>query len=734
MRARVAQEARYLGILLGFWIFASGGASAQSTIILDEVSIEGDTSGPKRQSLSGDGAGQPPPTGTIGQPPPPYAGGQVATGGRVGFLGNRSVFDTPFTQNNYTDQVIRDQQALTVTGVFDNDPAVRQVQSPFSIQPNIYIRGFLLNAREFAFDGLYGIVSVYRPAIEGIERIEVLNGPGAFLFGFPPSGNVGGVVNFVPKRAPDVPITRLTAQYLSDSNVGGTFDVARRFGDGNSVGIRINGAYREGQTPIDRQTERFGVVSLGLDYRGERLRLSADAGYQNIDARAQVSGFGVLSGFAIPRAPSLTNNVQNSWEYFNSSVVFATGRAEYDLTPDVTVFGAIGGSTNNADGSSTFPTIIDAAGTLSQLTFARTLSSQDQFTAETGIRARFTTGFIDHSAAVVGTHYDSPTRYVFAFGPTFTSNLYNPTFAPRPFVPPSSILPRTKLTTELDGIAVTDTMSILDGRVQVIAGGRFQEVKTGTVDTTGTQVAPYDKGAATPLAAVIVKPLQNLSLYASYAEGFGFGPQAPANAVNANALFPPTITTQIETGAKLDFGRLGATLALYEITQPSAFLDPATRVFGPSGEQRNRGMDLNVFGEPTPGLRVLGGVTLLDGVLTKTAGGTFDGNVAPGVPNVQLNIGGEVDLPPWMLPGLTLFGRVIYTTKQFYDLANTQSIPDYARLDLGLRYRFAIEGTPVVARFNVLNATGVNYWGSTGQGQLQLGQPQTFLFSLSADL
>ncbi|MDF2597290.1 MAG: TonB-dependent siderophore receptor, partial [Methylobacterium brachiatum] len=57
--------------------------------------------------------GLPPPTGTIGQPPAPFAGGQVASGGRVGFLGNRSVFDTPFTQSNYTAALIRDQQAQT---------------------------------------------------------------------------------------------------------------------------------------------------------------------------------------------------------------------------------------------------------------------------------------------------------------------------------------------------------------------------------------------------------------------------------------------------------------------------------------------------------------------------------------------------------------------------------------------------------------------------------------------
>jgi iron complex outermembrane recepter protein len=52
-----------------------------------------------------------PSTGTLGAPPAPYAGGQVATGGSLGLLGNRSVMDTPFNQTNYTAELIQNQQA-----------------------------------------------------------------------------------------------------------------------------------------------------------------------------------------------------------------------------------------------------------------------------------------------------------------------------------------------------------------------------------------------------------------------------------------------------------------------------------------------------------------------------------------------------------------------------------------------------------------------------------------------
>ena len=55
----------------------------------------------------------------------PYAGGQVARGGRVGLFGNLAVMDTPFATTSYTGDLARDQQARSVADVLQNDPAVR---------------------------------------------------------------------------------------------------------------------------------------------------------------------------------------------------------------------------------------------------------------------------------------------------------------------------------------------------------------------------------------------------------------------------------------------------------------------------------------------------------------------------------------------------------------------------------------------------------------------------------
>lgn len=336
----------------------AGGASPADTTELEPINVEGQASGARQD-------GAPPPTGTIGLPPKAYAGGQVATGGRVGFLGSRSVFDTPFTQNSYTEELVRNQQSVSILGVLDNNPAVRAVASPFSPQPNVFIRGFEVNSREFAFDGLYGIASPFRHSPEGAERIEVLNGPAAFLFGFPPDGNVGGVVNIIPKRAGDEPLTRITTQYFSDSTFGGSFDVGRRFGDGDAWGVRVNGSYREGHTPIDRNKEEFGNITLGLDYRGDRFRFSADFGYQDFDGRGLIQSFFVAPAVTdIPKAPSLKRSMQQPWDRFDSSHAYSTARAEFDVTDSVTAFAAIGGSKTKSDLLSARPRLMDDAGTV----------------------------------------------------------------------------------------------------------------------------------------------------------------------------------------------------------------------------------------------------------------------------------------------------------------------------------------------------------------------------------
>ena len=676
----------------------------------------------------------PPPNGVVGPPPPAYPGGVVGSGSRLGLLGNRNVFDQPFSSTSYTEKLIRDQQARNVQDVVNNDPSIRTNVPAFSGILGFFIRGFPVFAQDIAFNGLFGVADSFNPAIEPIERVEVLRGPSTLLSGVPPFGNIGGIINLIPKRAGEVPLNRVTLGYGSDAQVYKAVDFSRRFGDAKEWGIRFNGVFNNGNTPIDNQSLHFGVAALALDYRGERLRASLDLGYQELDFTAPLRNRSVLPGVRIPRAPDLTLNQQQPWEYRDSANQQVATRIEYDLTPDLTLYGAYGRSNFRQEYFGGVLTIFNARGDYRDpIQYIPVQIVND--TGEAGLRGTVETGPIKHSfgLAAVGFWQENGQQPGQSVGPTIVSNLYAPAYVPpRTILGLSELTPRT--TTRINrSFAIADTLSILDDRVLLTLGGRWQSLDVRSYSAaTGLRTGGSDSGAFSPGVGLVVKPLEHLSLYANYIEGLT-SPAPPVNAVNATAAFPAAVSRQTEVGAKYDFGTVGVGFAAFEIEQPFGFLDARTLVFSVDGRQRNSGVELTVFGEPTPGIRLLGGVSLLDGVQVRAQDPRTVGRVAVGVPDVQINLYGEYDLPQNLAPGLTLTGRVIYTASQYYDLANSQKIPDWATLDLGLRYNTVFQDRPLTLRANVVNVTGNNYWASTGRGILSQGAPRTLLLSASMD-
>ena len=88
----------------------------------------------------------------------PFAGGQVASGGRVGIFGNQSNLDSPFSLTSYTNQYIQERQANSVGDVLQADPSVRLAKGFGNFQETYFIRGFVLASDDTSYNGLYGIL------------------------------------------------------------------------------------------------------------------------------------------------------------------------------------------------------------------------------------------------------------------------------------------------------------------------------------------------------------------------------------------------------------------------------------------------------------------------------------------------------------------------------------------------------------------------------------------------
>ncbi|MGB6105879.1 MAG: TonB-dependent receptor plug domain-containing protein [Pusillimonas sp.] len=254
-------------------------------------------------------------TGSLpGALPPAYAGGQVARGGRLGMLGNVDVMDTPFNITNYTSQLIEDQQAETVLDVLKNEPSVRQsAPAGNPAEASFRIRGFGLSSGSVTFDGLHGMAPASGDlSTEFAERVEVLKGPSALLYGMSPSGAVGGAINLVPKRAGDAPLTRLTLGLESKTLWRTQVDTGRRFGANNEWGLRFNGRYKDGDKYIDDARNGGNLGALALDYRGERSRLTLDAYRMREKQRGggTIAIFRLDSGLnSVPAAPDARTNM-----------------------------------------------------------------------------------------------------------------------------------------------------------------------------------------------------------------------------------------------------------------------------------------------------------------------------------------------------------------------------------------------------------------------------------------
>lgn len=651
---------------------------------------------------------------------PAYAGGQVARGGRFGMLGNKDIMDAPFNIAAFTAQTVNDQQARSIADILVNDPSAQLSSARTNIGEDFSLRGFPMASQDVALNGMYGLMPYFRVPVEMAERIEVLKGPSALLNGMPPSGNVGGAVNVVTKRASAEPLTRIGVTYMSDSVFGTQVDIGRRFGEAQEFGVRFNGAYRDGDTTIDRQSLTETVGALGLDYSGEKLRLSADVIYQHEDIDNVVRQFTLPPPGTVTDIPGAPDNDLNYPGYGYSKMGDRTLalRGEYDFNEHLTAYAGYGDRDSKMNAVAGNPTINDNDGNFSSVAMWQVFGIRSH-SAEAGLHAAFSTGAIEHQVTVGATRVIQNADIFFVpAGGLELSNLDDPVRAGPTSTAGWSAHAEKYTTITLTSYAVADTLSFFEDRFELTLGARRQQVEQQQFVFGTTE--PYDKSSTTPVVGVVFKPQPDLSLYANYIEGLSPGPQLPLGSVGA--MKAPIKTKQHEAGVKYDWGRIATTVSVFQIKRPDVSGD---------NEQRNRGIELNVFGEIAPGVRLLGGGSYMDPELTKTANGADEGNDAVGVPREQVNLGSEWDMP--FAPELTLTARAIYTGKQYLDTANDLPIPAWTRFDVGGRYKLNVFAKPVVLRANVDNLFNRNYWGASPFGYLYVGTPRTLQLSATVD-
>ena len=678
-----------------------------------------------------------------------YSGNQVATAARAGILGTQDYMDSPFSITSYTNELIRDREARSVGDVLLNDSGVRVARGFGNFQESYFIRGFILNSDDIAFNGLYSLLPRQYIATELFERVEVLRGASAFLTGATPGGGgIGGAINLVPKRAPNTPLNRVSIGTDNGERGYVSTDIARRFGENQQFGIRFNGAYHDGDTAIDGEEAELGLFAFGLDWHNDRIRLSADLGYQNNELDETRSNVTMVGLSSVLSAADSSSNWAQPWSYSNEEDIFATFRAEVDLSDSVTAWAAYGlrrseeeNSLANLDVSN-----LNGDGTVSRFDNTR---EDTVDTYELGLRGYIETGSIGHDWVLAISSFESEkeTAYKWDYFNTLATNLYDavdydlPVYSGAEFS--GGVLSDPQLTerVKLVSYAIGDTVSLFDESLLVTLGARYQKIEVegfnyGRNASTGI----YDKGELTPIAGIVFKINDSWSIYGNYVESLKKGETAPlvsggSAVTNADEVQSPYVSVQKELGVKYDGGDLGLGFAYFTTEKPRFFVDDSL-TFRAAGEDQHQGLELTSFGLLTDDIKVLGGLTWLEAEQKKTGTSSLDGNRVIGIPEWQANLGLEWNVAS--VSGLALDTRVVYTGSVYADNANMLKVPSWTRVDMGARYVMPIKNNrDLTLRLRVNNLFDRDYWASSGgyadNGYLVLGAPRTVTLSASVD-
>jgi catecholate siderophore receptor len=268
--------------------------------------------------------------------------------------------------------------------------------------------------------------------------------------------------------------------------------------------------------------------------------------------------------------------------------------------------------------------------------------------------------------------------------------------------------------------------------LQLLAGVRYDRFELTALDQNTNITRNRVDEQASPRAAVIVKPMENLSFYGSYSTSF-----LPASGDQFSALAPGTVILQPqnfenkEVGVKWNiFPKLLFTAAAYEIIRTNVpIADPNNPgFFFPSGSHKIDGFETQVKGYVTDAWQTSLGYAYTDARITSATSPTIvPGNIVQLVPLHQFAWWNKYQFTPVWSASL----GAIYFSDSFASSDNTSKLPAFVRFDAGI---FAQVNQTWRLQLNVENIFNTGYWASAdGNNNISPGQPRTFRLTSTAN-
>jgi iron complex outermembrane receptor protein len=665
-------------------------------------------------------------------------GYRVETAKTTGPWGDKPILDTPYSIHATSAELMENLVGGSSDQAIKFNPVVQPYfPSAFQGYTSSVIRGF--KQLDVTLDGVPLRYSWLSSDMEDMERMEIFSGLSGFLYG---AANVGGMVNMVTKRPTAMPLANLTvgnyggSQYFSHIDMGGPIDKEGKFA------YRFNAVHQDGDNPIGVGLRRT-IVSGAVDWNvTDSLKVSITAAHNDY-LRTGTSGLAFSTPGRILPASDFDNTrpLTPNWGFNHAVADRVGGTLRWDIDDDTTLRAAALYRNESKIAMSPSWTTLGVDGRYTVSAF----SSDETLVKDTGgyvyLDRKFSTFGIRHKVTLganfSGYDYFSPiddhSSSASATFPTLSAALNSAPFINTPIEGQPKYFSDHFMNTN---IVLGDDIT-LNRYFSLLVGVNRADIETKSYASTGAVTASYDKSAVTPTASLIFKPTSNVSLYSSYIESLESGGIVPLAAIppyaNAGTILPPTISKQVEFGAKAKVGGVFLTLAAFQIDKANIYdvaNSDGTLTRNQDGRQINKGIELTATGKVTDDLTIMGGGTYLDAETTKTNNVAIIGKRPVGVAKLRLSLYGEYRLP--FLQTLFLTGGVSYVGSSYLDAVNTLVIPSYTVGDVGLRYETAVNGTPVIMRLNVQNVADSHYWQNLTGTALVLAAPRTYTFSATA--
>jgi iron complex outermembrane receptor protein len=541
--------------------------------------------------------------------------------------------DLPQSVATISQTTIKNQQALRLSDIIKNVNGVYLTTTRGSVQESFAARGYAFSSTNLFKDG-FRINSGIMPEVSSLEKVEILKGNVAILYG---QVAPGGILNMVTKQP--------KFQFGGEVSVlAGSYDLYKPSFDiygpvSSSIAYRVNGTFETANSFRDVVHYKRYYINPSLLFKlGQRTQLLVEGDYLKHNFTPDF-GIGTVDNTKIPALPR-SKFLGTDWQYNTTQQTTTTVSLKHQFNSIWTLDASTSYQLYKRDYYSTER--IQAAANGDWVRPLGKINAQENFyAAQVNLTGKLRTRSIQHTllggvdgdrSFTTNNDFSFPVVAGLPAGSYDQINVYDPKkFLGRTDIPDPTNIRRREAPINRFGLYAQDLLK-LSSKFNLLAGVRWSYVQTVGIDSTNTLTGVNTKGftrndnAFSPRFGLVYKPAKSTSLFASYASSFSVN---PGTDIYGNSL-PPSIIDQYEAGIKNDFfkGILSVNLTLYHIVnnnlaQTAPFdrdgnQNSNTSIKVLSGQTKSDGVELDVAAQPIAGLSILVGYSYNNARYTET--------------------------------------------------------------------------------------------------------------------